>query len=58
MRCKITLKQEDETFNNSCEVSFDGDSDVYEWLKYFRRFMLACSFTTNTVDKILPEVEE
>lgn len=55
MTCKVTLKRDDDYYNNTVEISFNGDDTATEWLKYFRRFMLACSFTQKTVDGYIPE---
>lgn len=55
MTCKVTLKKEDTDFNESVVYEFDGDKTADEWLKGYRLFMLACSFTADTVNKYIPE---
>lgn len=55
MTCKITLKKEDTDLNESVVYEFDGDKTAGEWLKGYRYFMLACSFTTDTVNNYIPE---
>lgn len=55
MTCKVTLKREDSYYNNTVEITFNADDTAGEWMKNFRRFMLACSFTQKTVESYIPE---
>ena len=55
MTCKVTLKRDDDYYNNTVEITFDADDTAVDWVKYFRRFMLACSFTQQTVESYIPE---
>lgn len=55
MSCKITLRKDDDYYHDAVEMTFNGDETAVEWVKRFRYFMLACSFTANTVENYISE---
>lgn len=58
MVSKIILRQEDEDYNHTVEVSFNGDSDIWEYADMIQRFLLAVSFSKETISKILTTEED
>ena len=58
MVSRVILRQEDDDFNHTVEVTFDGDKDIWEYARMIRQFLAGCSFSKEVIDKILTDEED
>lgn len=58
MVSRVILRQEDDDLNHTVEVTFDGDTDIWNYATYIRQFLMGCSFSKDVVDRILINEED